>query len=85
MLAASIKTFDPARTANREQMFEKYSRILIDTYDHITIIDHANNRIITRLYSKIGFNNEYLTMPLDKARILFAENEVIECERVRFI
>ncbi|SEH63953.1 EAL domain, c-di-GMP-specific phosphodiesterase class I (or its enzymatically inactive variant) [Ruminococcus flavefaciens] len=85
MLAASIKTFDPARTANREQMFEKYSRILIDTYDHITIIDHENNRIITRLYSKIGFTNEYLTMPLDKARVLFAQNEVIESERERFI
>ena len=85
MLAASIKTFDPARTANREQMFEKYSRILIDTYDHITIIDHENNRIITRLYSKIGFNNEYLTLPLDKARVLFAQNEVIESERERFI
>ena len=85
MLAASIKTFDPARTANREQMFEKYSRILIDTYDHITIIDHENNRIITRLYSKIGFNNEYLTMPLDKARVLFAQNEVIESEREKFI
>lgn len=85
MLAASIKTFDPARTANREQMFEKYSRILIDTYDHITIIDHKNNRIITRLYSKIGFTNEYLTMPLDKARLLFAQNEVIESESERFI
>ena len=76
MLAASIKTFDPSRNANREQMFEKYSRILID---------HDNNRIITRLYSKIGFKNEYLTMPLDKARLLFAENEVIESERERFI
>lgn len=85
MLAASIKTFDPSRNANREQMFEKYSRILIDTYDHITVIDHDNNRIITRLYSKIGFKNEYLTMPLDKARLLFAENEVIESERERFI
>ena len=85
MLAASIKTFDPSRNANREQMFEKYSHILIDTYDHITVIDHDNNRIITRLYSKIGFRNEYLTMPLDKARLLFAENEVIESERERFI
>ena len=85
MLAASIKTYDPSRNANREQMFEKYSRILIDTYDHITVIDHESNRIITRLYSKIGFRSEYLTMPLDKARRLFAENEVIESERERFI
>lgn len=85
MLAASIQSFDPTRNANRAQLFEKYSRVLIDTYDHITVIDHANNRIITRLYSKIGFNNEYLSMPLDKARKLFAENEILKSEQERFI
>ncbi|SHM59757.1 EAL domain-containing protein [Ruminococcus flavefaciens] len=85
MLAASIKSFDPTRNANREQLFEKYSHVLIDTYDHITVIDHAKNRIITRLYSKIGINSEYITMPLDKARLLFAQNEVLEDERERFI
>ncbi len=85
MLAASIQSFDPTRNANRAQLFEKYSRVLIDTYDHITVIDHANNRIITRLYSKIGFNNEYLSMPLDKARKLFAGNEILSSEQERFL
>ena len=85
MLAASIKSFDPTRNANREQLFEKYSRVLIDTYDHITVIDHSNNRILTRLYSKIGFKNDYIALPLNKARLLFAQNEVLEEERERFI
>lgn len=85
MLAVSMHTFDPSHSANRAELFEKYSRVLIDTYDHITVVDHKTNSIVTRLYSKIGFNNDYLSLPLDKAKLYFAEKEILPSERERFL
>lgn len=85
MLAVSMHSFSPTHSADRAELFDKYSRVLIDTYDHITVVDHNTNSIVTRLYSKIGFNNDYLTLPLDKAKLYFAEKEIPPSERERFL
>ena len=85
MLAASIQTYGGDVDKSTNDLFEKYSRMLIDTYDHISVIDPTNNIVITRLYSKLGFNDKYPEMPLDDAIKMFAENEVAEYDRERFI
>lgn len=85
MLAASIQTYGGDVDKSTNDLFEKYSRMLIDTYDHISVIDPAKNTVITRLYSKFGFSEEYTQLPLDEAIRRFAENEVAECDRERFI
>ena len=85
MLAASIQTYggDVDKTTN--DLFEKYSRMLIDTYDHICVIDTDKNIVVTRLYSKLGFNDSYTELPLDESIRIFAENEVLESDRERFL
>ena len=85
MLAASIQTYGGDVDKSTNDLFEKYSRMLIDTYDHICVIDPDNNIVITRLYSKLDFKDEYTEMPLDEAIRIFAETEVAECDRERFL
>ena len=85
MLAASIQTYGGDVDKSTNDLFEKYSRMLIDTYDHISVMDPAKNTVITRLYSKFGFSEEYTQLPLDEAIRRFAENEVAECDRERFL
>ncbi len=85
MIAANIFTFDPTHNANRGDMFEKYNRVLLNTYEHVTVIDFNKNIIIARLYSKIGFPLEYTLLALDEACVKFAENEIPESERERFM
>ena len=85
MIAANIRTYDPVHDINRNELFEKYSRVLLNTYEHVTIIDFNTNSVIARLFSKIGFGLEYTLMPLDKAFKKFAQNEILERERERFL
>lgn len=85
MIAANICTFDPSHSSDRSEMFEKYSRVLLNTYEHVTVIDFNLNMVIARLYSKIGFPLEYTLLPLDEARAKFAENEIPASERERFL
>ena len=85
MLAASIQTYGGDVDKSTNDLFDKYSRMLIDTYDHITVIDPSKNIVITRLYSKLGFKDEYTELPLDEAIKRFAENELIEEDKDRFI
>ena len=83
MIAANIRTYDPIREVNRSDLFEKYSRVLLNTYDHVTVIDFSKNIITARLFSKIGFPLEYTLLSLSDARLRFAKNEILpgECER----
>ena len=83
MLAVSMQTFEPTEEVNRSEAFEKYSRIIIDFYDHLSIISFEKNKILTRIYSKMAFSKDYLTMPLNEAVERFAENEVLESERFK--
>ncbi len=85
MLAASIQTYGGEADKLTTDLFDKYSRMLIDTYDHISVIDPAKNLVLTRLYSKLGFNEDYPNLPLDEAIKQFAENEVAESDRKRFL
>lgn len=85
MLAASIQTYGGEADKITNDLFDKYSRMLIDTYDHISVLDTENNTVVTRLYSKMGFNEEYTEMPLDEAVKKFAENEIKESDRKRFL
>ena len=83
MLAVSMQTFEPTEEVNRSEAFEKYSRIIIDFYDHLSIISFEKNKVLTRIYSKMAFSKDYLTMPLNEAVERFAENEVLESERFK--
>lgn len=83
MLAVSMQTFEPTDDVNRSETFEKYSRIIIDFYDHLSIISYETNKVMTRIYSKMAFPKDYLTMPLNEAIEKFAENEVLETERFK--
>lgn len=85
MIAASIRTYDPVHEVNRSDLFEKYSRVLLNTYDHVTVIDFKKDAIIARLFSKIGFPLEYTLLSLSEARKRFAKNEIPRSERDRFL
>lgn len=85
MIAANIRTYDPVHDVNRSDLFDKYSRVLLNTYDHVTIMDFNKNLIAARLFSKIGFPLEYTLLPLSEARIRFAKNEILPSERERFL
>lgn len=85
MLAASIQTYGGDADKATNDLFDKYSRMLIDTYDHLSVIDPEQNIVVTRLYSKLGFKDKYTEMPLNEAIKSFAENEIAEFDRERFI
>ncbi len=76
MLAVSIQTYGSDVEMTSNEMFDTYSRALIDTFDHITIMDPAKNRVIARVYSKLAFSSDYSSLPLTESVIKFAEEEV---------
>ena len=85
MLAASIQTYGSDVDMSSNEMFDTYSRALIDTYDHITLMDPEHNRVTARVYSKQAYSPEYSNMPLDASLRHFAQNEVIETEKAAFL
>ena len=85
MIAANIYTYDPVHDLNRNDLFEKYSRVLLNTYEHVTVIDFNTNSVIIRLFSRIGFGLEYTLMPLNEAFKKFAKNEILDREQERFL
>ena len=85
MLAASIQTYGGDVDKASDELFDRYSKVLIDTYDHISVIDPESNTIIMRLYSKMGFDPKYTEKPLDEAIKEFADNEVSDDDRERFM
>ncbi|WP_295087782.1 EAL domain-containing protein [Ruminococcus sp.] len=85
MLAASIQTYGSDVDMSTNEMFDTYSRALIDTFDHITIMDPEKNRVIARVYSKQGYSTDYSNMPLIESINRFAAEEVVEEERLAFL
>ncbi len=85
MLAASIQTYGSDVDMSSNEMFDTYSRALIDTYDHITLMDPSHNRVTARVYSKQGYSPDYSNMPLDESLRRFANAEVIEEEKEAFL
>lgn len=85
MLAASIQTYGSDVDMSSNEMFDTYSRALIDTYDHITLMDPEHNRVTARVYSKLAYSPEYSNIPLDASLKRFAQNEIIETERAAFL
>ena len=85
MLAASIQTYGSNVDTSSNEMFDVYSRAIIDTYDHITLMDPEHNRVTARVYSKQGYSPDYSNMPLDVALRNFANEEVIETEKAAFL
>ena len=85
MLAASIQTYGSDVDMSTNEIFDTYSRALIDTFDHITIMDPAKNRVVARVYSKMAYPQEYSHMPLIESINNFAAEEVAEEERLAFL
>ena len=85
MLAASIQTYGSDVDMSSNEMFDTYSRALIDTYDHIALMDPEHNRVTARVYSKQAYSPDYSNMPLDASLRHFAQNEVIETEKAAFL
>ncbi len=85
MLAASIQTYGSDVDMSTNEMFDTYSRALIDTFDHITIMDPERNRVTARVYSKQGYSTDYSNMPLIESINRFAAEEVVEEERLAFL
>ena len=85
MLAASIQTYGSDVDMSTNEIFDTYSRALIDTFDHITIFDPAKNRVVARVYSKLAYSQEYSNMPLVESINRFAAEEVVEEERLAFL
>ena len=85
MLAASIQTYGSDVDMSTNEMFDTYSRALIDTFDHITIMDPERNRVTARVYSKQGYSPDYSNMPLIESINRFAADEVAEEERLAFL
>lgn len=85
MLAVSIQTYGSDVDMSSNEMFDTYSRALIDTYDHITLMDPEHNRVTARVYSKQAYSSDYSNMPLDASLERFARDEVIETEKAAFL
>ena len=85
MIAASIQTYGSDIDMSSNEVFDTYSRALIDTFDHITIIDPAKNRVVARVYSKMAYSQDYSNMPLDKSLEKYANDEVAAEDRQKFL
>ena len=85
MIAASIQTYGSDIDMSSNEVFDTYSRALIDTFDHITIIDPAKNRVVARVYSKMAYSNDYSNMPLNKSLEKYANDEVAAEDRQKFL
>ena len=85
MIAASIQTYGSDIDMSSNEVFDTYSRALIDTFDHITIIDPPKNRVVARVYSKMAYSQDYSNMPLDKSLAQYANEEVAAEDRQKFL
>ena len=85
MIAASIQTYGSDIDMSSNEVFDTYSRALIDTFDHIAIIDPPKNRVVARVYSKMAYSQDYSNMPLDKSLAQYANEEVAAEDRQKFL
>lgn len=85
MLATSIQACRNNAELTTGEDFDTYSRAIIDTFDHIAILSPLTNCVVSRLYSKMAYSSVYTNLTLIEAVKAFADNEVHEEDRQKYL